>query len=582
MGALENVRKISAITTVLLSLLLVLTVAPSAPAQQVLPCSFQSEGNYEGSYSKVSKKGPYEIREQEIFEIESELDGAAIQLGVVRPDVPEGMRVPVILIASVYFHPLQTMDLRACEPFLTENYVPYGYAVGFLAVRGTADSGGCMNLMGPGERADINQAVTWLGEQEWSTGSVGMIGQSYDGATQWEAASFRNPHLKTIVPISGVPDVFELMYGDGMVDWRGPAILNELYYSESTFFYAPGRSPEHTVEVFACPEYATGTAASIYSGLTAEMDPFGYWAERRYIPDILKNYRGSIYLVQGLQDWNVNPAQQFPWIWQLEKKGLYIHYLLGQWGHAPPHAARPDWADVLLEWWDRWLKNDKTAQLGPRVQVQDNTDLWRNAARWPAGRELEFHLNPGHTLALEPSKDEASEMIANDPVHTQPGYSTSMPPDGLQNVCEQPSCTYFESEPFDEEFRVSGLPELNLNLVPEGPGGQLSAYLYAATDEGFERIGWAQANLRYPDESDQPKAVTPGQEMEFRVSMQPLDGVVPAGGRLFLVVSGGTAWNRLPGIPNNPIELIEGGSRATLTLIQALPKKSDFFTPEPA
>ncbi|HWL65024.1 MAG TPA: CocE/NonD family hydrolase, partial [Actinomycetota bacterium] len=74
----------------------------------------------------------------------------------------------MIVQASSFFHPLQTMDLRACEPFLTENFIPHGYAVAFLAIRGTADSGGCMNLMGSGERADIDQAITWLGDQGWS------------------------------------------------------------------------------------------------------------------------------------------------------------------------------------------------------------------------------------------------------------------------------------------------------------------------------------------------------------------------------------------------------------------------------
>ena len=144
---------------------------------------------------------------------------------MVRPEVPAGVKVPVIVDASVYFHPLQTLDFRACRPFLTENYVPQGYAVALIAVRGTADRGGCMNLMGSGERFDLDQAITWLGTQPWSTGSVGMIGKSYDGATQWMVAPFGNKYLKTIVPVSGVPDLYELMHGGRHVDWRGPGIL---------------------------------------------------------------------------------------------------------------------------------------------------------------------------------------------------------------------------------------------------------------------------------------------------------------------------------------------------------------------
>ncbi|MGH2756847.1 MAG: CocE/NonD family hydrolase, partial [Actinomycetota bacterium] len=391
-------------------------------AQQMLPCDFGSSGDYSGDYAKVSEKGQYKIGEQKVVEIASKVDGVTIQMGIIRPKVPRGTKVPVIVQSSPYFHPLQTMDLRACEPFLTENYIEHGYAVAFLPVRGTADSGGCMNLMGPGERADIDQAITWLGTRKWSNGSVGMIGLSYDGATQWEAASFGNPHLKTIVPISGVPDVYELLFGGGRVDWRGPAILNDIYYLESVGFYAPGRSPQHTVEVTACPEYATGTAASIYSGTVGGLDPFGYWKERRYRDEIVKRYRGSIYLIQGLQDWNVNPGQQFPWIWELERRGLYVKYMLGQWGHARPdsNGDRMDWADILLDWFDRWLKG-RDVDLGPRVEVQDNTDKWRTAATWPGGRATTLFFDPEGALSTTSAKETASEMVGADPFHMQWG-----------------------------------------------------------------------------------------------------------------------------------------------------------------
>lgn len=574
-------RSVALLTGIaVLSVLFVLSVTPSS-AQQALPCDFQSQGDYDGSYAKVSDKGPYDVAAQEIVEIESDVDGATIQMGLVRPVVPKGTRVPVIVAPSVYYHPLQSMDLRACRPFVTENFVPHGYAVAFLAVRGTADSGGCMNMMGPEERSDIDQAVTWLGKQPWSTGSVGMVGKSYDGAIQWEAASFGNPYLKTIVPISGVPDIFELMYGNGHVDWRSPGILNGIYYAESAGFYLPGRSPEHTVEVAACPEYAVGMAASAYSGATAELDPLGYYAARRYIPEILENYRGSVYLVQGLQDWNVNPGQQFPWIWDLEDKGVYMKYLLGQWGHSWPYdnGSRMDWADVLLSWFDRWLKDDKGADLGPRVDVEDNSGKWRNGARWPSGKNETFYLDPDSVVSTVPSKKTGSHVVANDPFHTQTGYSTEMPPAGFEDQCHENTCVYFQSKPFDEDFRIAGLPEVQLKVVPRGPGGQLSVYMYAATEDSIERLGWAQVDLRFRDGSDEAMPVTPGQELKLKFDMQPLDGVIPEGARMLVVVSGGSAWNRLPSFPNYPVEILEGGRQSLIRLVNATPDNNDFFEP---
>ena len=553
----------------------------AAQAQQLLPCD---QGSYDpGAYSHVSHKGPYKAMDQEIIELKSKLDGATIQMGIVRPDVPKNTKVPVILTASVYLHPLQTMDLRNCRPFLINNYVPHGYAVAVLAVRGTADSGGCMNLMGAEERADIDQAITWLGKQRWSNGKVGMVGKSYDGATAWMGAASGNPHLKTIVPASGVPDLFELMYGAGTPDWRGPTILANIYYVESGAFYAPGRSPQHTAEVLACPEYGVGNAASAYATATGMFDPFGYWEEREYTKQIERKYRGSIFLIQGLQDWNVNPGQQFPWISHFENLNVPVKYLLGQWGHSWPDQDsdhyRGDFADILLNWFDRWLKGDRSAPLGPKGQVEDADGKWRNSSNWPPTRvtKQKLWLNPG-VLSNKPTMDPASEFVAADPLHTQHGYSYSMPPAGLEEECIPNLCAYFESPKLNSDLRIAGLPRLDLSLVPTGPGGGLSAYLYAVSGEGATRVGWGQVNLAFKA-AGEPRTVTPGEEMRLRFDFQPLDARVPKGSKLVLILSHGSGWNRLPSAPSYPIELIEGGRSSALTFLEPKVRPSDFFVP---
>jgi predicted acyl esterase len=552
-------------------------------AQQATPCD--SSPDDPTDYSHVSQPGPYEPLAPEIVELDSEVDGATIQMGLIRPAVPEGTRVPVIVHASVYYHALQTMNLVDCDGFLINNYVPHGYAVVLLAVRGTADSGGCMNLMGPEERADIDQAITWLGEQPWSSGSVGMWGKSYDGSTPWMAASFGNPHLKTIVPASGVPDLFALMYGAGTPDWRGPAILSDIYYAQSAFFYAPGRSPQHTAEVLACPEYGTGTTASLYSGATGLMDPLGYWAERRYTDDVLRNYRGSVFLVQGMQDWNVNPGQQFPWIGELEERGVPVKYMLGQWGHSwpdevsPPHV-RLDFADILLRWWDRWLKG-RRGSTGPTAQVEDNTGVWRNSSAWPPtnGETETLWLDPARALSTTSSDQTGTEVIGPDPgriQNTQVGASNP-----LAGQC-LPGCASFETPAFAEPYRIAGLPTLSLTVTPTGPGGGLSVFLYRVSETGTtSRVGWGQVNLGF-SEPGVPRAVTPGQEMRVEFDLQPLDAVVPAGSKLRLVVGQGSAWNRLPTIPNYPIQLHVGAGRSSFEVFNVEPKAKDFFTPPAA
>ena len=75
-----------------------------------------------------------------------------------------------------------------------------------------------------------------------------MIGKSYEGSTPWRSPRRGNPHLKTIVSMAGVPDVFELLFADGNIDFRGPLLLNDLYFLPSIVTYADGPRPERTVE----------------------------------------------------------------------------------------------------------------------------------------------------------------------------------------------------------------------------------------------------------------------------------------------------------------------------------------------
>ncbi|MEA3144348.1 MAG: X-Pro dipeptidyl-peptidase, partial [Thermoplasmata archaeon] len=151
--------------------------------------------------------------------------------------LPDECHIPVIADAGPYYAAslgvpdLQTEgDSVSTEPahrlggFLIDNFVPYGYAVAQVSVFGTGDSNHCMDLMGDAEQAGLDAAITWLGTQPWSNGRVAMTGRSYDGSTPWEAAMFGNPHLASIVPISGLTSQFDLMYHNGSAESRGAGL----------------------------------------------------------------------------------------------------------------------------------------------------------------------------------------------------------------------------------------------------------------------------------------------------------------------------------------------------------------------
>jgi hypothetical protein len=560
----------------------VLPVTAAFPLEPLPPTSLCDKSDPVMSHARP---GPHEIGSTSVLILPSDHDGEPIELGVVRPDVPVGQKAPVIVVATPYLnHTLDEATVGKCAPRLVENFVQHGYAIGFIAVRGTSGSGGCSDLTGSAERADLDQAITWFGTQSWSNGRVGMVGVSYDGATAWEVASMGNKYLKTIVPMSGVNDFFDLMYRNGMPEYRSAGLMNALYYAYPFFPGEPtGRSPVQNGKSILCPEVATGLAAATYSAATGERDPLGFWAERNSRPGVEENYRGSIFIARGLQDSNVPPAQDFPWVNRLKSHGTYVKYMLGQWGHEWPDSAsddevmdpgepvRWDWANILLDWWDRWLKNDKTVHLGPRAQVQDSSGTWRNEKSWPPtdAKPTDYFLTPQNGLSLEPSLEKSQYTIVFDPAKH------------LSNSSNRPCvCARFRLPSMGSDLRFAGIPELAVTVVPSGPGGHLSAFLYAGTD----LVGWGAIDLRFSQGGETATPVIPGQPLEVRVPFEPLDVVVAAGTPLTLLVAqsgygGSYSLTYRNSAMAFPLQLQVGGDASRLTLSTFTRDPKAFFVP---
>ena len=112
-----------------------------------------------------------------------------------------------------------------------------------------------------------------------------------------------------------------------------------------------------------------------------------YWDERRHLPDVLDNYKGSVYLVWGLQDWNVDPYHAYPTYQMLRDAGINTRAISGQWAHnypdqpdrhselstgygeeGYPNMSRMDWAVELYGWFNYYLK-DIGEELEPMVQI---------------------------------------------------------------------------------------------------------------------------------------------------------------------------------------------------------------------
>lgn len=545
--------------------------------------------NFTKNFSQVLQTGAYGILPIELALLQSDLDDADIPIGIFRPDVPEDVKVPIIVHASPYFAPdLASEGNQNRMARMRENFVQHGYPVVELPVRGTANAGGCMDLMGRKERHDLDQAITWLATQPWSNGNVGLIGVSYDGSTPFEMAATQNPHVKTIVPVSGLPDIYDLMFRNGTAETRGPIALNLLYYN---YWMTTGRDLDHQLSGVVCPESWTGFGAALWAGGTGAKDPGGWWEERNSRPAIESTYEGSILFVQGLQDWNVDPALTIPWIQRLADQGIDVHQVLGQWPHAWPDSAcrndkplhpacRWDWAELTLRWFDRWLKEDSTIDVGPAVQVQRQDGVWRTESSWPPHDAMPMRLELTTAgLVAEGASAPGSSKLAPNP---NGAMSTNVP--GSPVGVPSPASFYRDfTYSVREDIHIAGLPKVHVTVVPDGPGGTLAAWLYRRDADGeMHRIGWTAMNLAFADGTTEMTPVVPGEELLARMQIQPLDAFVPAGSQLVLRMWQYPPPDRMANAPPATMQIVWGDGKSTLELpVIERDGSTDFTVPVP-
>ena len=506
------------------------------------------------------------------FELPLEEGGAApngkVSLAVWVPIMEDGMTVPVIAEFGPYFDEASVETGGIEEPgtwlgtMIIEQIVPHGFAFAQVSVMGTGRSNHCMDLMGTAEQLGVDAAVTWLGSQNWSNGNVGMIGKSYDGSTPWQAAMFGNEHLTTIVPISGLIGVMELMWRNGSSEARAPIMHNGVYGS-----YGIDGDLEDSGNM--CPDYiagpATGGAAWAWGGEAAGT----YWAERYFLDRVLENYNGSVYLIQGMHDWNVDPHMAVPTINLLYDNGIEAKGLFGQWDHdypdrpqimfdrsgvgrgieAFPEMVRMDWMQDLLEWFTYYLKED-----GPKpwlgVEIQSNQGPWRFEDRYPMSNTNELLWELG-------SSDLASA-----------GGGNTIFPDAS-------SGPVYETPPLEEPIYFGGLPRLHVNVNTATVGGQIYALLEDCDGANCIHIGHAIMDLRYHAGGADEQTWTPVfEEITALMEFFPMDVEVAAGHTIKLTLRS-TGEDYLPSAASTAVTVVNAGS--TLQLDTFDPSTREYY-----
>lgn len=563
-------RRVLAVLTTLLSAAAV-GVAPGADARSDAPAI---ENNY-----SVAATVPFSI---------AAADGTILAGTVYVPNVPAGTKVGTVLNLSPYWGTgaEPTDDVRYGDRLRGrwDWFTQAGFAFAAVNLRGTGDSGGCMQWGGKLDQSDAYAIVQALSAQPWSNGRVGMFGFSFDGWSPYMAVAAHPPALKAIVPVSGIIDLWSLLTRNGAPIIVGPAV-SAIWIGQTTSGVnnrASGREARWSPDQVACPRFGPEQAEQLSTVWNGDRSP--YWEERSYREEIAKS-DVAVFAVNGLRPARFNginplsPTQlpyageghilQFEGLWDLLEPGRR-QLLVGQWDHGYPGLPEEGYnpakgeaffRPLVIDWFDRYLNYEDPRSRDNTVLYQDTTFTWRKSGAWPpADRDVSLPLTGAAIAGPRTAVPAESEQSFQSGVH-QFGRDPGPTACGTEQVA-------YTSPPLAHDVHLAGNFTAQLRLTSTLPDGNLAAFLYADSDDDIcnaspvRELGRALTDLRHWEYD--------GYGSDFPVLLpttvpllsQPFAVTARQGERLVLVI-GGDATELLPD-PRKPfLTVASGGSEGS-------------------
>lgn len=161
-------------------------------------------------------------------------DGAILYADIFRPaDSGPDNPVPAILAWSNYgkrpneYRPAELVgftpgvpqgaisEMSKFEAADPAYWVPNGYAVINVDIRGIGYSDGYHEQFGKQDAEDGYDFIEWTAEQPWCNGRVAMAGSSALAMSQWHIAAEQPPHLACIAPWEGTSDMYRESLNEG-------------------------------------------------------------------------------------------------------------------------------------------------------------------------------------------------------------------------------------------------------------------------------------------------------------------------------------------------------------------------------
>ena len=477
-------------------------------------------------------------------------DGCRLAARLWLPEGAEERSVPAI----IEYLPYRRGDGTATRDAVNQLYLAeHGYACLRIDIRGSGDSDGFFDdEYSPQEQADCVEAIAWIARQPWCNGAVGMWGISWGGFNSLQVAAHRPPALKAVITVCSTDD----RYADDTHYMGGCLLLGNLNWGANMFAIATKPPDPRVVGERWCDVWLERLERipHLVSMWTAHQRRDAYWEQGSVCEDY-SAIKCAVFAVGGWADSYTNAIPRLLAGLKAPKLGM-----IGPWGHAYAHEARPGPAIGFLQeslrWWDHWLKGRDTGIMSepllrawmqeavpPATWYEEIPGRWVAEAEWPSPdiNARAFYLTRAGTLVETAAEDAPVSISSPQTIGVGSGAwcPYGMPGDlPTDQRIDDGQAVVFETGPFSERVELLGAPRMAANISADRPNALLVARLsLVAPDGAATRISYGVLNLTHRDSHAEPSPLVPGRRYRISLKLNDVGQVVPPGYRLRLALS---------------------------------------------
>ncbi len=437
-------------------------------------------------------------------------DGATLSTDIYRPATSN--KVPVVLTRTPY-------TKAASQPqFASEGkwWAEHGYAFVVQDVRGRGDSGGVFYPL-VSEAADGYDTLEWLGHQGWSSGRIGMVGESYLGWAQVYAAAENSPFLKAIIPTVTPPDPdrnFPSNFGVILladVPWLALTDGHTLQGLSSIDL----RSVYESLPLIAL-DAQMGRNLPVWRDWVNHPPRDAYWRAQSYQEKLLGAKVPALHISGWYDDVLVGTTENFSNMSERASDAetrRNQRMIIGPWEHAV-NAGRQlgdidfgpeaviDLLRLKLRWFDHWLKQVANGvDREPRVRVfVMGTNQWVDENEWPIARTryVRYYLHSkGHAnsrwgdgqLSPDAPRNEPEDHYRYDPSDPVPflnAYVSNLGgPDDYRDIEARPDILVYTSPAVTEATLMCGPLRVKLFAATTAVDTDWTAKVLDVHPDGF-------------------------------------------------------------------------------------------------